>query len=304
MSKRTRSILVLAALFALTATVWSTFGGFTVASAQKTGVISRAHRGERSPTFDETLYLLMLGGDARTGNPQRARTDAIQILAVNPKTLRASILGIPRDSFVNIPGQGQRKINEATFHGGPELMIKTVENISGCRFDYYTMVNFQGFVRAIDAFGGVSVDVERRMFESCCSKINLFPGVQTLNGTKALAYARNRHVGRPRGDFDRSVAQGTLMVGALTKAREDYKKDVSTPLRALAALRRNIAMNISIAEAFKLGMLAMRIDPKNVHHDVVDGAPAAGPGGQSIVEISSRGKAQLLDICSKGDFDS
>ncbi|HVL33567.1 MAG TPA: LCP family protein, partial [Actinomycetota bacterium] len=187
--------------------------------------------------------------------------------------------------------------------GGPDLMIRTVERLSGCKFDYYTLTSFDGFERLVDQFGGISFVVDKRYFERGGSRIDLQPGRQVFKGKQALAWARNRKVGRPQGDFDRSRAQGDLLKAALTEARADYGKNPGLALRALGAMRRNLKMNIPLEESLKLGLLALRIDPAKVRTDVVDGENAT-EGGSSIVRITTAGKSELVDICSDGQLGS
>lgn len=298
-----RRFLALGATGLAAAVTWTSLGTFSVASGKEKPItIARAHTGERSPSFDKPIFLLMLGGDARRGNPQRVRADAIHLVGIDPVARKASIVGVPRDSYVDVPGRGKQKINAATYFGGPDLMVKAVERLSGCRFDYYTLTSFSGFRNLVDEFGGITIDVKRRLFETRFSKINLSPGVQTLKGADALAYARARHV-RPRGDFDRSVAQGELMVGALGDARKNYAAKPGTALRDLAVLRRHLTMNIPLDEALKLGLIALKIKPEDVTNIVVDGASETVPGAGSIVTISQLGRNQLVDVCTDGLLD-
>jgi polyisoprenyl-teichoic acid--peptidoglycan teichoic acid transferase len=294
----TRRLLIFPAAGLAAAILWTTLGTFTVASGQqKSSVIARAHTGELTPSFTRPIFLLMLGGDARKGNPSNVRTDSIHIVAINPVTMRASILGIPRDSYVAIPGHGRNKINAAGQFGGPDLVIQTVENLAKCRFDYYTLTSFQNFVKLVNDFGGISVKVPFAIHNPCCEHLNVNAGVQRMSGRIALAYARNRH-NRSRGDFDRSVAQGQLLVSALAEAKADYRKDAGTALRDLGAMLRNLKLNIPLLEAFKLGLLTLRISPRNVTNQVVDGGSKTISGAGSIVQISQKGLGQLSRICS------
>lgn len=307
MSRRTRLVSILA-LGLAGMLIWTAFGSVQVASGQDaTTIIARAHDGEIAPTFTKPIYILVLGGDARQGNPAHVRMDSIHIVAIDPVTLKGSIAGIPRDSYVPIPGHGTDKINAAGFFGGPELMMQTVENLSGCDFDYYMLSSFYGFVHLVNDFGGVPFTVDKGphgngYHEKGSSRINLFPGRQTLTGEQSLAWARYRHE-RPRGDFDRSLAQGELMVAALAEARADYAQKPGTALRNLAAMLRNIKTSLPVAESLKLGLLALRIDSDNVRNIVLDGGSAT-EGGASVVKLSPSAKDQLRDICDDAILQS
>lgn len=305
-----RRLLMFPAAGLIAALLWTTFGSFSSASGQeKPGVIARAHEGAAAPNYQKPIFMLILGGDARRGNPERTRSDSIHILAMDPKTMEASILGIPRDSYISIRGHGKQRINTASYYGGVDLMVDTVEGLSQCRFDYYMMTSFEGFRGKagsdeggfVNQMGGITLNVPRPGLSERVP-VPVEAGKNVLTGAQALSWSRNRHE-RPRGDFDRSLAQGTLMIAALGEARRDYAKNPGTALRNLAVLRRNLRMNISIPEALKLGLFAMRIKPSDVKNQVIDGRNATA-GNASVVEITSKGRSQLVDICGDGQLGS
>jgi len=286
------------------AVLWASFGSFTSASGQtQKTVIARAHAGEFAPSYTQPIFILMLGGDARSGNSTQVRTDSIHIVAIVPGTLHASILGIPRDSYVNIPGHGQDKINAAEYLGGPQLVIRTVEQLTGCHFSYYTLTSFQGFQNAVNDFGGIDFRVTERTPADHFSHYNFISGTRYhFTGSQALAFARNRHT-RPAGDFDRSFAQGKLIAAALAQQQSNMKRDPGTLLRAMGAMYRNIRLDIPITEAFKLGLFVLKIRPANVTNAVMQGGLGSA-GGASIVTVGTPARNQFVDICSDGQLGS
>lgn len=284
------------------ALLWTSFGTFSTASGQeKPAEIMRAHQGKRAPTFERPVYLLVLGGDARGGNPTHTRTDSIHVVAVDPTSLRATIVGIPRDSYVDIPGRGKDKINSANRFGGPTLTIQTVEKLSGCDFDYYLLTSFEGFRKVVNEFGGIRFTVPRGGLSDDKARANFAAGAQYFSGAEALAWSRSRYA-RPRGDLDRSLAQGQLMVGALREARKDFADDPGSLLRNLGALRRNLRMDVPLAEGLRLGLLALQIKPRNVTNIVADGTTGSA-GGASVVFISDKGRSQLFNVCVDAVLD-
>jgi len=296
-----RKLLVFPALGVAAALLWTTLGSFASASGQEQKiVIARAHAGEHAPTYTQPIFMLMLGGDLRNGNGTHTRTDSIHIVAIDPRTLRASILGIPRDSYVNIPGHGNSKINDANQFGGPALAIQTVEQLTGCKFSYYTLTSFTNFIKLVNEFGGIDFRVTDNLSPDHFSRYNFRPGSYHFTGAQALAYARNRHT-RPAGDFDRSLAQGELIVAALAQQRTNIKKDAGTFLRALGAMYRNLRLNIPITEALKLGLLTLKINPKKVINQVMKGGLGSA-GGASIVTVTAAARNQFVDICSDGQL--
>ncbi len=303
MSSR-RKLLLFPVAGLIAALLWTTLGSFTSASGQtKTNVIARAHAGEFAPSYSQPIFILMLGGDARSGNSTRVRTDSIHIVAIVPGTLHASILGIPRDSYVPIPGNGSNKINSAEYFGGPALTIQTVENLTGCHFNYYTLTSFQGFTQVVDQFGGVDLRVTEHTAPDHFSHYNFTAGrLYHMTGTQALAFARDRHT-RPAGDFDRSFAQGKLIAAALAQQQTNMKKDPGTLLRAMGAMYRNIRVNIPITEALKLALFVLKIKPANVTNEVMKGGLGSA-GGASIVTVGAPARNQFVDICSDGQLGS
>lgn len=301
--KRRRTLLAFPAAGLAAALLWTAMGSFTAASGQtQPTVIARAHAGEHGPTYTQPIFILMLGGDLRSGNSIHTRTDSIHIVAIDPVNLRASILGIPRDSYVNIPGHGPDKINDAAEFGGPPLAIATVEALTGCHFSYYTLTSFQNFTAIVNEFGGIDFTVTEHTAPDHFSHYNFPPGSYHFTGPQALAFARNRHT-RPRGDFDRSLAQGKLIVAALAQQEKNSRKDPGTILRALGAMYRNLKLNIPVNEALKLGLLLLRIKPSNVTNAVMDGGIGSA-GGASIVTVTPQARNQFVDICSDGQLSS
>ncbi|MGE5460067.1 MAG: LCP family protein, partial [Solirubrobacterales bacterium] len=120
------------------------------------------HRAELDPAIPSSgpTFVLVIGSDARPGaDPAHGLADSLHIVGVDPRTGTASILGIPRDSFVPIPGVGTDKINASLARGGPDLVVRTVERLSGIHIDGYVLTGFAGFERLVDAVGPIAIDV-------------------------------------------------------------------------------------------------------------------------------------------------
>ncbi len=162
-----------------------------------------------------TTYLLV-GSDSRaglsaeerrelgTGNASGQRTDTILVLHTGsgPNVL----MSIPRDSIVEVPGQGTTKINAAYAFGGPELLARTIENETGIRVDEYVEIGFGGFVDLVDAVGGIEICPEKAM-EDKLAKLDIEAGCQEADGATALGYARSRKTYTSLGDVQRAQAQ-------------------------------------------------------------------------------------------------
>jgi polyisoprenyl-teichoic acid--peptidoglycan teichoic acid transferase len=151
--------------------------------------------------------VLLLGSDAR--GEETPRTDTIMVGQYHPKKGTYKIISIMRDSYVDIPGHGRNRINAAFAYGGPELLRQTIKENFDIDIQYYSIVDFQGFVQVIDeAFpNGVEVDVEKEMSDNI--GVTLKPGLQRLDGEHLLGYVRFRH--DAVGDFGRVERQQKVM---------------------------------------------------------------------------------------------
>ena len=152
---------------------------------------------------------LATGGD--TGN---GRTDTIMLVHIPAfgSSVPTTMVSIPRDSYVPIPGEGRDKINAAFAVGGPQLLIRTVEQATGIRLDHYAEIGFGGFAAVVDAVGGVTM-CPREPIEDPLAGINLPAGCQKLDGRNALGFVRSRAT--PRADLDRMINQREFMSALL-----------------------------------------------------------------------------------------
>lgn len=166
--------------------------------------------------------ILILGSDKRAGEEfeeDPGRSDTTILLRLDPEDETISVMSIPRDLQVEIPGYGTGKFNEAYSYGGPKLTLQVVKELTGLRINHVVNVDFLGFVRAVDAIGCVYTDVDRRYYHSNVglppseqySEINIQPGYQKLCGVKALQYVRYRHTDT---DIVRSARQQAFLSDA------------------------------------------------------------------------------------------
>ncbi|WP_396287630.1 LCP family protein [Amycolatopsis sp. PS_44_ISF1] len=151
-------------------------------------------------------------GDADEAGGQR--TDTIMVAHIPDNSTKPTLLSLPRDSQVKIPGHGTSKINAAFALGGPALLVKTVEGVTGLRIDHYAEIGFGGFATIVDGIGGVDMCVDQDMNDSMTG-IDIKAGCQSLDGRSALGFVRMRHSSAtPRSDLDR-VANQRKFIGAL-----------------------------------------------------------------------------------------
>lgn len=163
------------------------------------------------------INILVLGVDERADDVGRSDTSFVVTLDTEAKKI--TVLSIPRDSRVKIAGHGWDKFNHAFAFGGLALSKSTAENLLGVSIHYTVTIDFKGFMRMIDALGGITIDVEKRMRYSDPYDddgglvIDLYPGVQRLSGKEAIKYVRYRD---EEGDIGR-VARQQKFLKALLK---------------------------------------------------------------------------------------
>ena len=184
-------------------------------------------KAEQSSAATSGKNFLVVGSDKRsdlsaaerkklgTGTAAGQRTDSIMLLHM-PADGKPTLVSLPRDSYVSIPGHGRNKINAAFAFGGPTLLVKTVELATGLHVDGYIEVGFGGFVDVVDSVGGVSMCLAKPMKDKD-AHINLEAGCQELDGTQALGFVRARH-SQAKGDLDRVDHQRQLLAAITQKA--------------------------------------------------------------------------------------
>lgn len=250
---------------------------------------------------DDLVFVLVAGSDARPGEAiARARADSLHVVAVNPALGRGTIVGIPRDAYVEVPGHGRQKINSALALGGPQLLARTVIDLTGMPIRWYVLTGFDGLVDLTNALGGVNHHLDRRM-DDRASGAHFDRGWHHLEGVEALAYSRNRK-DTEFGDFSRSLNQGALMVATLAKMRAEIG-DEGALGRWLAALREHVELDIGMGDLFSLGVTARRLDPDHVDNVVASGTVGTA-GGRSVVFLDEEAERLFADVAEDGAVGS
>jgi polyisoprenyl-teichoic acid--peptidoglycan teichoic acid transferase len=262
--------------------------------------IHSAHGASFMPALKgrKPLFILALGSDARPGQDiARQRADSIHIIGIDKTRTHATILGFPRDSWVQISGGGTNKINSAMVVGGPEGMVRTLETLTGIRIDFWMLTSFGGLRNMVDWIGGIDVTVPYPMHDSY-SGANFKAGRIHMRGHQALAFARNRH-DTPNGDFSRSGNQGLLFLSALTELGRDFRADPSKLFTWISAGWRNIQTDLSPEVLLDLAIAATQVSPATVKNIVVPGS-TGNVGGASVVFISGSASSIYADMRKDG----
>lgn len=258
----------------------------------------RAARFAPGPARSRPLFVLVIGSDARPGQLVTAtRADSLHIVSVNPRLGRGAIVGIPRDSYVPIPGHGVSKINASLFYGGPDLVVRTVEQLTGVHIDAYLLTGFDGFHRVMDAIGGVDLRVPYAM-DDRNSGAHFRPGRTHLNGREALAFSRDRH-DAPGGDLGRSLNQGRVLLATLQRLRAAFAADPARLLPWIVGASRFIRSDLSLTQTTELLLAASTFEPGRIRNTVVYGSGATA-NGQSIVRLGAAAYAVFRDVRHDG----
>ncbi len=187
---------------------------------------SKIETASNGKDITEPFTILLMGIDSTDEVLSKnavANGDTLILITFNPKNLNATMLSIPRDSYLPIacwPGKAENKITHAAAYGN-DCMINTIQNYLDVNIDYYAKINFKGLVKLVDALGGVDINVEQTLCtddSSRGSEICVNPGFQTLDGEHALVYARNRHA-LVNGDFGRNQHQQEIIIALTDKIK-------------------------------------------------------------------------------------
>lgn len=202
-------------------------------------------------SITEPFTVLLMGVDSTDEALDKNSTgngDALMLITFNPKTLNATILSIPRDSYVYLPNMGtENKITHAAW-GGTSNMINTIERFTDIDINYYVKINFKGVVKLVDLLGGITVNVPIDFCEQDSNRnwgdstICLDEGEQTLNGEQALALARHRKT-LLTGDLQRGTNQQLVVQGMLNSAKNI--KSANQALSILDTLSNNMDTNFT-----------------------------------------------------------
>jgi LCP family protein required for cell wall assembly len=212
------------------------------------------------------------------------RSDTMILLTIDPVAKTAGMLSVPRDMWVNIPGFGYSKINNAYSFGeqyklpggGPELARKTVENFLGVEIQYYAQVDFTTFEQMVDTIGGVCLEVtqEIRVGRTYKHSSLLKPGYQCLDGKKALGYARARDVsqGVEGGDVERAQHQQQVIMAIRDKVLDPahFVTLVGEAPTLYNELSSGINTNLGFNDAMRLAVLVKDFPLDNIQRGVID----------------------------------
>jgi LCP family protein required for cell wall assembly len=276
------------------------------------------------------VNILLAGNSADDPGHQGANlTDSIMVLSIDTKDNTAFMLSVPRDLWVNVPGYGHHKINEAYndgedahfsqdgyAKGGMGMLEKVIETNLGIDLNYYTLINYNAFRQAVDAVGGIDVTINsedpRGLYDPNIARadggpLKLSNGTHHLDGRTALNLARARGdsylaYGFPASDFDRTEHQRQMMLALKSKIFSSGV--IANPVKLsnlLDALGANVTTDLQLSEVRRLSDLGKKIGNNNIKSVSLNDAD-----GKNLLSsyTSSRGEAALIPAEGVDDFSA
>jgi LCP family protein required for cell wall assembly len=234
----------------------------------------------------EPFTMLLMGIDSTEDDISSTTSfngDSLMLITFNPTTLNATILSIPRDTFVPITCFANKKKNKITHAAwyGESCMISTIENFTGIDINYYVKINFKGVVKLVDALGGVEVDIPYSFCEQNSNRewgkrtVYVSKGLQTLTGEQALAFARNRHPNTSMcsskwtnyysDDIVRGQNQQTVIKALVDKAKS--LRSINKLYEILDLIEKSMDTNLSTTQILSFYNIGKNI----LEHSTVEG---------------------------------
>lgn len=224
--------------------------------------------------------IVLMGLDARPGQGYQTRADSIMLLNITPRKMKITLLSIPRDVFIKVPDQGEQRINtinmlgEYTLEGtsGPALLKASLKESFGVNFEHHIRLDFNGFIDLVDAVGGVDIDVPKLIIDyeyptmdGGYTTIQFDPGLQHMDGERALQYARTRH---QDGDYQRAARQQQV-VDAVIKKLSDPRQVINWP-RVWQVIQSHTDTDLSTWDMIRLSPALLIGWPNRTHRVLQD----------------------------------
>lgn len=261
-----------------------------VSSGEKAKIVKAADMEITEVSSDKPTNILIMGSDRRDAVPDDpGRSDTMMLLRLDPNTGSISMLSVPRDLWVEIPGYGSERINVAYTLQGPKGAIAAFKQLTGLEINHFIDVNFLGFVHIVDYLRGVYVDVDRRYYNppgTGYAAIDIQPGYQLLKGRPALQFVRFRH--DEYGDFGRMIRQQVFLHEVERQARR-WQNWTRLPRIVRKVAENTISDMDSIGSTVGLAKTLLTMDTSQVYKahivgeaTMVDGKSVVVPSEQEI----------------------
>lgn len=243
---------------------------------------------------------------AKVGRTQTMNTDTMMILRLDPKAEQASLLSLPRDLWVSIPGGGKGRLNSAMALGGPEKLIQTIQQNFGIPVHHYVQVDFEGFRGLVSAVDGVPIYFPWAARDTHTGLAQEEPGCVTLDADQALAFVRSRYfeknegkgwVSDPSSDYGRISRQQQFIRASLKRAIAKGVRNPFTLNQLITVAQKDVVLDNTLTnqDLVDLGMQFRNFDPDSL---AVYTLPATGgmAGAASVLFLNEREAQPIFDI--------
>ena len=236
---------------------------------------SKRETASTGKSISEPFTILLMGVDSTDDGLSKntvANGDSLILITFNPKTLNATMISIPRDSYVPIAcwsGKPENKITHAAAYG-TDCMMSTIENYFDVKIDYYAKINFRGLVSLVDKLNGIDVEVPQNLCTDDSNRegyICIKQGMQHLNGEQALVLARNRKQ-LANGDLDRGLNQQIVIQGLINKIKDI--SNVNQVMGVLDTISNNLDTNFTTKQILSFYDIAKDITNNALQKDDAD----------------------------------
>jgi LCP family protein required for cell wall assembly len=251
------------------------------------GSIDPATRPQKPAGTQDALNFLLVGVDTGLGQRTANGSDVVMVMHLGGDRRSASIVSIPKDSWVAIPGRGMNTVSNAYATGGGQLLVRTIEQLTGLRMDHFALVDFAGFRDITNAVGGVDVN----------------GGAIHLDGDQALAYVRQPAI-TSKGDLERVRRQQDVMKALMAKVAS--RGLLASPMGTLK-IADSVARSLSVDESLGQGDLRSlafslrHLKPGAVRFLTAPVSSVDTQGGKPMVHLNPRSGATLWDEIETGN---
>ncbi len=246
-----------------------------------------------SASYDEPFYVLLVGSDSRSTDLSGSRSDTNILCRVDPTQDTVTMISIPRDTMITIPGYGTCKFNAAYAYGGISGVIDAVYNLTGIQISHYAEISFTGVVDLVDAMGGVEVDVPLDIDDDDAWG-SISAGTQTLDGEHALIFARSRQY--VDGDFTRTSNQRTLVTALVKKVLNLPVSDIPDVIQRCA---KCVSTDMSVYDIYSLAVQFQNLGELTVYSAMIP-STTDYIDGVSYVICDTTTTAAMMEIVEAG----
>jgi len=244
------------------------------------------------------VNIMIIGSDRRAGQPDvGARSDTLMVVRLDPQTGSISMLSVPRDLMVTIPGYGPNKINAAYSFGGAKLSLEVVKQLLGIPINDFIDMNFDGFTQVVNKLGGAYLMIDHRYYNNTAvtdyASIDIEPGYQRLNGSQTLDWVRYRH--DQNGDFTRIVRQ-QMFLREMKRELAGSATLTSLPqfLAAMTIISHNVTSDISsLGKLYSVLTLALSLNTHHIYQTHIQGSTPTINGIDYVVATPAQVQAAV-----------